>query len=391
VNVTKGIIGSGMLALPLALKDASVVPGLVCMALFALASAFSYSLIGYCCAATGSTTFHGLWSATVGSKSTWAIQGSIMVDTIFTLWAYSTLVADFLGKAFQALLPDVAILQSRYAVLTAIAVFVFAPFCFSRSLDSLKFTSALGLLATVYTLLYVIGDFVVSDEGLEHFQADMFNLDIIIFKSISLFAFAFLCHYNGPQVYAELEDRSPRRFNIVTASSFAAAFLIYALFAVCGFGRFGPEIEGNVLKNYGKGNKAVLLMWVAMACSVIFTFPLIFATLKENIYGLMGTDERTASVTSRLTIVIVGVSSTVTLGAVFEDVSLIMGICGAVVSAAIAFIYPGMIYLKLPPSAVAKGYGGPGFLQKASYALIVTGVLASVIGLYATISEEMEN
>jgi len=388
VNVTKGIVGSGMLALPVALGDASVVPGMACMALFAGVAAFSYGLIGYCCAATGAKTFHGLWSITVG-HSTWAVQGCILMDVFFTLWAYSTLVADFLGKAFQSLFPGVLILQNRCVVLTFIAIFIFAPFCFSRTLDALKFTSALGLLATVYSLLYVCGDYVVYGEGLEHFSANMFDVHLVIFKSISLYAFSFLCHYAAPAVYSELEGRSPRRFCAVTAWSFAGSFLIYALFAVCGYGRFGPAVEGNVLKNYGEGSHAVLLMWVAMACSVIFSYPLIFSTLKENLYGIMGTDEKTASATSRVTIVVLGISSTVALGAVFEDASLIMGICGAGVGSAIEFIFPAMIYLNLPPGARSKGYGGPGLLQAASYALIVIGVMACVVGTGATVADAM--
>mmetsp|Transcript_53752 Transcript_53752/g.73690 ORF Transcript_53752/g.73690 Transcript_53752/m.73690 type:complete len:439 (-) Transcript_53752:73-1389(-) len=389
VNVTKGIIGSGMLALPVALGDASVLPGMICLALFAGVSAFSYALIGYCCAATGEKTFHGLWTCTVGSSSTWAVQFCIILDTAFTLWAYSTLVADFLGKACLSLFPAVEILQSRALMLGVIGTVFFAPLSFSRTIDALKYTSALGLLATLYSLFYVCGDYAVSGEGAQHFAENMFEVRLVIFKSIGLFAFSFMTHYAAPHVNTELENKDPKRWCVVTGASFTASFLIYAGFMLCGYGRWGQAVEGNVLKNYGEGSRAVLLMWVAMALSVMFSYPLIFATFKENLYGMMGTDERSASVGSRVLIVVLGVYSSVFLGTVFDDASLVMGICGAIVSSAIMFIFPALIYLYLPPAA-CKGYAGKAPLRAASYALICVGILASVIGTGATIADAME-
>mmetsp|Transcript_53751 Transcript_53751/g.73685 ORF Transcript_53751/g.73685 Transcript_53751/m.73685 type:complete len:438 (-) Transcript_53751:73-1386(-) len=389
VNVTKGIIGSGMLALPVALQDASVLPGSICLAIFAGISAFSYALIGYCCAATGEKTFHGLWTCTVGSSSTWAVQFCIILDTAFTLWAYSTLVADFLGKACLSLFPAVEILQSRALMLGVIGTVFFAPLSFSRTIDALKYTSALGLLATLYSLFYVCGDYAVSGEGAQHFAENMFEVRLVIFKSIGLFAFSFMTHYAAPHVNTELENKDPKRWCVVTGASFTASFLIYAGFMLCGYGRWGQAVEGNVLKNYGEGSRAVLLMWVAMALSVMFSYPLIFATFKENLYGMMGTDERSASVGSRVLIVVLGVYSSVFLGTVFDDASLVMGICGAIVSSAIMFIFPALIYLYLPPAA-CKGYAGKAPLRAASYALICVGILASVIGTGATIADAME-
>eukprot|EP00403_Amphidinium_massartii_P040879 CAMPEP_0178440476 /NCGR_PEP_ID=MMETSP0689_2-20121128/36814_1 /TAXON_ID=160604 /ORGANISM="Amphidinium massartii, Strain CS-259" /LENGTH=445 /DNA_ID=CAMNT_0020063283 /DNA_START=52 /DNA_END=1385 /DNA_ORIENTATION=+ len=378
INVTKGIIGAGMLTLPLAIHESSVIPGLLLLTFSAGISAFSFALLGYGCAATGAESFHELWTATMGKSSAWAVQLSIMCDNCFTLWAYSTLVADFVGKAMVDLLPSFSLAHSRFFILAIVGTAIFAPLSYQQTLDALKYTSGLGLCAIAYSCICLFTEYVESGEGTRHFTGNYCAVKFLIFKSSVLFAFSFGCHYSVPKVYSELAQRSERRIGLVAVGAFTASLLIYTAFAMLGYGRFGSHVAGNVLVNFHEGNVAVLLMWVAMAASVITSYPMIFFSLKENLYGLLDVAEKDASVQLRLGIVIVGVSGSCLLGAAVEDASIVMGICGALVSSAVQFCFPAMIFLSLPSRGLKGHKASSCWLRSLSKALFVVGVFTAL-------------
>jgi hypothetical protein len=53
VNIVNNIIGSGLLTLPWALREASVAGGLALLTVVGVTAAFSFHLLARCCVATG--------------------------------------------------------------------------------------------------------------------------------------------------------------------------------------------------------------------------------------------------------------------------------------------------------------------------------------------------
>ncbi|CAK0819384.1 unnamed protein product [Prorocentrum cordatum] len=75
-NLTKSMVGIGMLTLPRAFADCSVLLAVGALMFCGALSAVSFFLLGYCAHVTNTRTLPQLWEATVGGTSEHAVRGA---------------------------------------------------------------------------------------------------------------------------------------------------------------------------------------------------------------------------------------------------------------------------------------------------------------------------
>ncbi|PJF20023.1 hypothetical protein PSACC_00160 [Paramicrosporidium saccamoebae] len=206
VNLLKSIIGSGILALPAAFASVGAVPGLLLLAVAAFVSAFGLQLL---IKATDRVTSKGLvaprtanFSALAGPTypKLWVLfEAVVMVKCSLVATSYLTIAGSVMTDIFKTLTPSAwPIMFSQVFWVSAIAGLI-APVVFMHRMDSLKYTSFLGLLGIAYLfVLSVVLFFVHNDSVGESFS----NINMFVpFKfssvsSFSVFVFALTCHQN---------------------------------------------------------------------------------------------------------------------------------------------------------------------------------------------------
>merc|ERR1712048_107439 len=167
-------------------------------------------------------------------------------------------------------------------------------------------------------------------------------------------------------------------------SAYGAAFVIYGTFALCGYGRFGDDVPGNVLIAYDM-SRSVLLRWLGMVVCVIASFPLVFAALREALLRLMSRATGThidmwGSVGRATTVVTVLVIAI--LGAELHDLSIVVSLCGSLSGTALAFVIPGAVMLSVRSRRTHR------FIV-LSWVLIVVGALLGIASLAAIICRDI--
>lgn len=352
-NVTKSLVGIGMLTLPRALADGTPALGVTVLFMSGSLSALSFFMLGYCAHLTGAESLPHLWDVTVGHRSAFVVEAVIFVDTLLSCIAFALLIGDYTSKSVGGLFPSVPDqLRSHGTLVMVVGVGLLLPLCMIRRLSLLRFSSLGGLVCTLYVFFYVVGDFgsmLLSGDG-EFGQRPFSGTQLRpagLLRSTAIFAVAFMAHCNAPAFYADLRDRSPSRFAAVSACSFGAAFLIYMAFGISGFGRFGDDVPGNALAAYPLSTP-VLLMWLGMGLCIIASFPLVFAALRTaalrlagRLYGHTLEHEGLAS----RTVTVVLVLSITSVGSVLRDLSSVVSLCGALSGLCLALVFPGSIML----------------------------------------------
>lgn len=387
LNLSKNIIGAGMLSLPYAMKGAGVLPFLLGIVTMGALNAYTFFLLGWCCQATGATSFGELWSKTFGRRSAWLADVSVLLNNSLACLAYCVLIGDFLSKALAGLLPNTPLLHDRGADLVLVAALVLVPLSLLRDLAPLRFGSVAGLGATLYVFLLLVKD-CSQDADLGSAGAVARNLAparIDFFQALALFSSAFMAHYNSPKFYSQLQNPSLPRFATLVGGAFGLALVVFILFGFCGFAIFGFAVEGNVLKNYG-GGAQVMLAWLSMAFSVAFTYPLVFSTFRDSCAALLssfGLLKDASSDRFRIPFTVGAVALTVLGGTVFSNVAIVNGVKGAILSACLAFIYPASIHLKLTAAEGPKASPRTKAMRAGSVFLIVVGVASGVLALLA--------
>jgi len=76
---------------------------------------------------------------------------------------------------------------------------IIGPLAFLRTLDSLRFTSAVALVAVAYLFALIVAQYGLAVAGNTQAPPEdlcLFNLDVGFFKVMTIFVFGFTCHQN---------------------------------------------------------------------------------------------------------------------------------------------------------------------------------------------------
>ena len=154
-QIINNVAGAGILTLSAGMAAGiGWVPAIaVCIALGCI-SGFTFYLLGEACALTGTTTFKELWAATLGEESSWVVDVCIGLMCLACCIIYSGI----LGDVFTPLLMVAGVpprFNTRSSNILLITAAVLAPLSLLEDLTKLAFTSMVGCLAVLYTVLFI--------------------------------------------------------------------------------------------------------------------------------------------------------------------------------------------------------------------------------------------
>lgn len=355
-------------------------------------SGYCFSLIGRVCAYTGSSSYREAWEKSVDEKTSWIPAACVSFKTGFAVLAYSMILAD----TFKALAQTAGLAVTRTQSLFGITGTVLLPLCLLKNLASLAPFSLLGIIGMAYTtfamaLRYFGGAYGLPDGK---FVADLAAnlqpsfgsvgaagvLNPNSFILICMLSTAYMAHFNAPKFYTELKDNTIKRYNQVVSSSFAISIAIFAAVAGFGFLTFGSAADGLILNNYSTKDVLAGFTRIAVAVSIVFSYPLAFAGLRDGLLDLanIGKEKRTNGLLNKVT---VGILSIITgLALKVKDLSFVLSFGGAVLGNALIYIFPSLMIRGAVKNMGDKASDGLKTEAKVSILTILLGLTFGLIG-----------
>jgi len=395
-NLVKGIVGVGVLSLPAgiaAFGDApsAVLPATALIATIGILSGFGFYLIGKVCAYTGATSYREAWSKSIGSSTSWIPASSCTIKTCLACLAFSMV----LGDTFSALLGT-----QRTPTLLAVTTLLLLPLCLLKNLKSLAPFSLLGVMGMGYTALamavrYFDGSYALpqGEEGggggalvasvAQALQpqfgsngaSSVFSGQSLIL--VCMLSTAYMAHFNAPKFYLELKNNTLPRYSQVVSYSFGISILLMSIITMLGFLTFGKSCSGLVLNNYSTKDLWMSGSRIAVAISLVFSYPLAFTGCRDGIMDILNIplEKRSASLLNTLTVIVLSI---LTVGAlILKDVSFVLAFGGATLGNALTYVYPALMYR----SIVKKQKRTEETPQvMASLASALLGIVMGVIG-----------
>jgi len=356
-NLVKGIVGAGVLSLPAGIAafanaPGGVIPAISLITIIGGLSAYGFALIGRCCAYTNTKSYRDAWSATVSKSTSWLPATAVTFKTCAACLAYSMI----LGDTFVSLLSTVGIASTKVAVTLGLTGTILLPLCLMKNLSSLAPFSLVGSLGMVYTAAVMA----IRYFGKAYTATGAFGADnVVAFRPkfgtvgaqgaltpsvaifVSMLSTAFMAHFNAPKFYNELKDKTLPKYYKVVSTSFAVSISIFALVASIGFLTFGANSSGLILNNYSTRDGLMNLSRIAVAISLVFSYPLAFVGARDGVLDLLnieGTDKKQNILTVALLAVITGAAL------VIPDVSFVMALAGATLGNGLIYIFPALMF-----------------------------------------------
>jgi len=392
-NLSKNILGAGVLSLPYAIAEGTgLVYGIFFSALLAALSAYTFWLIGLVCFETGETTFKGTGTKAKNTAFGTLIDVVCVSKTFFSVMAFSIIIHD----TFPAILASFGFHVVPSITLVVITFGILLPLCLLRSLDALKPFSILGTAGMVYTVLFMtlrLMDGSYAEGGIYHNElvkakqalpafgsgVNYFGLNAKSAILLATLSTAFIAHYNAPRFYDELEARSPDRFSVVSGASFFAAMVMVVGFMVVGYLTFGTSCAGMILNNYSVKDPLATAARMAIGGSILCSYPLAFAGLRDGYMSLAALDQ---SFRTPFTIMLLVIVTYFALSGI--QIGFVQSLGGAVFGALLIYIFPGYMCM----CVLGKQEGGNKHAVISKVILLPLGVLLGVLGSMVTIFKD---
>eukprot|EP00854_Cymbomonas_tetramitiformis_P007252 gene7252-8639_t len=448
-NLVNNVAGAGILTLSAGMgAGVGWVPAIVICVAMAGVSAYTFSIAGVSCHLAGKSTFTGVWTKSFGPRTSW------FVDAIVCALCLASCIIYFgiLGDVFTPIVQAVGSYFGSPHITRNCTIILFAglllPFALARNIDFLSRVSLVGFGSILYTILFMVlrcfdGSYAADSAWASSLPATLapdlgaqalwtFNRAALVL--MSNLGLALIAHYNAPKYYAELEDRSPRKFSIMVSCAFfilcifylasmGSGVLLQSAFSrdapqqyflitcgwkgltkpvdseivgareltnvfpdnYAGYGTFGANAQPNILLNYHPDDILASIAKIATGLSVLAGFPLQFMGIKEaaqrllrrinnDVAAWLRKTDRPAPLVFCLLTVMTFVATTL------PDIGFIASITGALLGAAIVYIIPPMLYVALLRKRKTPG-DGRAWKTVPNMLITVFGVCFAALGV----------
>lgn len=276
VNLLKTIMGSGMLCLPSAFQALSLGPGFLLLFFAALVSAQGMYLLARAAlqVSGGRNADFALLAKATYPRLAPVFDLAILLKCLGVAIAYLVVAGSLMPQLVAGVWGGGApgMLLNVEFWITVSAVLIFPMVCMPR-MDSLKYTSFLGMLSIVY----IIGLSAYLLARGPSFPIPLWEPagPVKVIKNFGVFVFAFTCHQNVLPIQSEARNNSARGMLQIIAMCVTVSLALYLAFTVFSLAVFGGlAIPDNVLELYPGAGPAFMVARFLYVCLVLFSFPL---------------------------------------------------------------------------------------------------------------------
>ncbi len=397
INLTKTIIGAGLLAIPFAFKADGIVLGISLILIAGIASSYGLYIVGKVSPKVpGDTSYFALCAITY-PKLTLLFDFSIAIQCFGVALSYLVLIGDLV----PSLIGDV--ISRNQAILFSLVIII--PLVSFRKLDSLKIGSLIGLLAIGYLTVLVISHSIWDDWSKTQGHVKIVEIGSIsdILSTFSIIIFAFTAAQNICSIINEINDKS--RLNFVIGAANIIASVLFISVGIAGYLQFGDNVKGNVILEYKSKLLSSKVGKFALVLMVTLSYPLMFHPCRLSLNNMVHwielevqkeqspINESTALLndeehnsnnqivpfsTNRFVVITVLLTlATYGLALSISSFELVLSLVGATGSTLICFILPGLFGYKL--------FDDKDFNKSASLTLTIFGLVVMITSVFATL------
>ncbi|ORD94403.1 hypothetical protein ECANGB1_2793 [Enterospora canceri] len=346
VNLLKTSIGSGVLNFPYLFKT------------YGMATAVALALVAGACASTGLYLLMlcsqevgrgadlGLLAAHSIPYARTLVDVAVFVKCFGVATSYVVIVGGLLPKLLATFYDSPLLAYPPFCL--GCYVLLISPICYTRRLDTLKYTSAVGVVAVAFVVAASVYRYSHELPAVDaSFSYGHTPPSVYWLAGLGKFVFSFTCHQNIFYVYAEMEDNSLRRMRRLITVTALSAFFLYMAFGASNYLIYGSTVRDNVLMNYPEDLLASIvhvLYVVVMGVS----YPLQLAPGKTyfmNLVGHFGGEKRKNSAAIGNVVTTVMILGTYAIAVSGVGLGFLYAIVGATASTFMSLILPAIYYL----------------------------------------------
>lgn len=409
------MVGGGILSLPFAFQEGGFIITSIILFCVLMASTHGAFLVinskRYCQGKI--TNIEDVANIAFGNKGKILTQMVIIVTLFLCSVAYWILITDQIEPIIVLLCGPHSVWSKKIVILTIPTVVIF-PITLLKSMSALRFTSVLSVICVVFLSGVVIYKSIINDVGgpvdspknpLKWLPDDFGGL----LTAISIAGLTFSCHFNILPMYGELRYQTRANKRIILYTAMGITYTLNVLVSFFGFFQFRQYTDQDITRNYPHDDVLVNVGRVALALTLLLSFPLLIFPCRNVINRLIWRIESKTlfqsqpSMTTRSWEYFSNATGTgpsqlmwlietgllVFIGYILAyyipQVAMVWGFVGAIGTTILIYILPPAFYLRVrlhPPR--------PDLKQIAAWGLMLTGFAVLVVCTYQSFANVID-
>eukprot|EP01062_Namystynia_karyoxenos_P073249 TRINITY_DN70075_c0_g1_i1.p2 TRINITY_DN70075_c0_g1~~TRINITY_DN70075_c0_g1_i1.p2 ORF type:complete len:473 (+),score=149.75 TRINITY_DN70075_c0_g1_i1:84-1502(+) len=373
--------------------------------------------------ASGEQTFEGLIQRTLGERARWAFQADLLVMYFTTAIGDLVPSKHFLQKAASHAFQGTDIADWTPNVFLLVCVAIVLPVSMLRNMDSLRFTSLLGVTCVLawigasasyfadhqtphrLTCDELTGTDAVPEEG----GVDWFNTNPAeLLQGFAVITVSFVCHPSILNLFAEVrrtEAPGAAYSKCRNGAAFAVVLVTTCYVAVASLGyltwRDVSPRPSTILACYPSGKPLWIAMYLAMTALCLCSFPIRAFSPRKTLEVIAG---REFTVWERLLYCVMWTGAAAGGAAASDNLVKIVALCGALSVPLMCYLLPALAFFGARrqqqesggeeaglleaecrgPEAEGRSLAGTG-LAVTAWTLLAAGVVIQAALLYAAV------
>ncbi|CCD23385.1 Avt7p NDAI_0B03510 [Naumovozyma dairenensis CBS 421] len=288
INLVKTIVGAGLLAIPYAFRSDGILVGTLLTLLAAINSGFGLFILAKCSKTLinpRNSSFFSICMLTYPSLSP-LFDLAMIIQCFGVGLSYLVLIGDIFPGLFGG--------HRDYWIISS--AFIIVPLSCLKKLDSLKYSSIVGLFALAYLSMFIFVMFLhntvfkLPNEG-DSTRGEVYWFHVYDFRGLlstfSIIIFAYTGAMNLFSMIRELEDISMQNIKNVINGSIIISTGLFLLVGISGYLTFGSNVEGNIILNYNPNSNWIYIGKFCLGTMLILSFPLLFHPLRIAVNNLV--------------------------------------------------------------------------------------------------------
>lgn len=282
-NLMNAIVGSGIVGIPFAIRQAGFMAGIFLIIIAAFITEKSLRLLIATAKHVHVPSYETAAEAAFGKFGFQFVSLNMFVMAYGAQVSYLMVVKDTFSAIF---LGDRATTASKRAVLLIVSLAIMVPLSSQRDMADLAKTSRLSVLIdTVLVGLVMFSAPIASalqelrvQNNQQESIASILMHDTVhwntIFVGLGVLSFAYVCQHSAFIIAGSLERPTLKRWSVVTCVTLTLCCLLELTMGVAGYLAFGDKTEGNILNNLDPNLLSANIARGLLGTTMLFVYPL---------------------------------------------------------------------------------------------------------------------
>jgi amino acid permease len=350
-------VGTGILALPYAMKSAGIVMGSIMMIIASLFSLMTLLMLLIVANKKKLFCYKDIANDTFSRYTGIFVEIMIFFFSIGVLAVFTGIIGDYMSSILTVISisdnPSTATLffvDKRVCSAIVLITIVF-PLCCLRRIQFLSYTSIMSIFSIIFVIIVVVVKLCENGMPMGTYKKPhkviLVNTDepLGIFMAFPVVFFSYASHTNFLSMYEEMRNRNYDVMKKTTSISILLISFMYAVMAICGYLLFVDDTMGNILNGFNNDELVIIIAKASLMLVVITSFPLIHFSARQGVDRLLFPNTR-FSWTRFITEAIIICLLVYGLSVLIPDLADLAGLTGATIGTLIQFVFPSLFFLK---------------------------------------------